>query len=305
MAITLDPDPLPGTAPEGTSSVPSTDTTPPAEGTSTETPPQKPAEESFIDPSTLPEELKPHWKRMHGAYTKRLEGLRSDRQALEDDKEKIDLVTRFRSDPAFAVEVIRQEAQRLGYSFLPASGNAAVATPSTGTGDTPPPQFVEAVKQNLSPELAWMAPSIAQASWAAVKVAVTPLVTENREEKRKVIEQQYDEMAGKLSETAPGWEQHEEEMSDLLDYLKSSSVVHPKFGAKLSLVDNLVTSNASATASAVRRMGEAGRSRTATGQSARSTVSSIEDTVRKAKTDDEAWDLAGKFAVESLKSGVQ
>ena len=33
-------------------------------------------EESFIDPATLPPELKAHWSKMHRAYTQALEGAR-------------------------------------------------------------------------------------------------------------------------------------------------------------------------------------------------------------------------------------
>ena len=49
-------------------------------------------DESFIDPASLPPELKPHWSRMHRAYTQALEGARG----VQD---KASTVDRFYSDP--------------------------------------------------------------------------------------------------------------------------------------------------------------------------------------------------------------
>jgi len=61
------------------------------------------AEESFISPKDLPDEVKPHWRRMHRAYTKFREG------AGEMEK-KAALVDRFNTDQDFTLQVIQEAA---------------------------------------------------------------------------------------------------------------------------------------------------------------------------------------------------
>jgi len=106
-------------------------------------------EESFIDVSQLPDELKPHWKRMHGAYTKA-------QQRFRDAGEKAALVDRFNTDPAFMLQTVQQAAAQLGYQMVKAGdGTVAAAQPPAGQpGQAPtPPQLVEAVRSRLDPSL--------------------------------------------------------------------------------------------------------------------------------------------------------
>jgi hypothetical protein len=255
--------------------------------------------ESFIDPSELPDELKPHWKRMHRAFTKRME-------ETKDMKDKAALVDQFRSDPNFALQTIQQAAQQMGYSLSKAQAAEVVQSAATAVGGGAPQELVAAVKAQLSPELQWMAPSLANTQWVTMQMQMAPLKKEREQEATARRNEEYKELAEELGEQAPGWEEHEDDMEELLTFLKSDSMKSRKFGSKLSLLHGIVTGNASAVASAVRRMGEASRNRTSTGQAGRSTAPNIDKRVREAKTDQDAWQIAAQAAVEDLeRQGVK
>jgi len=255
-----------------------------------------PKEESFINPSELPDELKPHWKRMHRAYTKVMEG----HKQLE---EKAALVDRFGSDPNFALQTIQQAAQQMGYSLTKAQAAQVVESAATAVGGGAPAELVEAVKARLNPELQWMAKSLADTQWVGMQMQMAPLKKEREQEQATRRNAEFAELSEELGEQAPGWEEHKDDMEELLTFLKSDGMKHRKFGSKLALLHGIVTGNASAVASAVRRMGEAGRQRTGTGQVSRSTGTNIDKRVREARTNQEAWDIAAQSAVEELERG--
>ena len=242
------------------------------------------AEDSFIDPATLPPELKAHWKRMHGAYNRRLGELKA-RQA------DLDLVDRYRSDPEFARAFLAEEAARLGVKPTPPPAAAPAA----------PAELVEAVRAQLPAELQWMAPGIAASTWVAQQKALSPLLQQTQQREVSQRETEYDDLAAELTEAAPGWEQHEDDMVDLLEFLESSRMRDRRWGSKLELLHRLVTGDARATVGAIRRIGDAARARSVTGQSGRSTGPNIADRVRQARTNTEAWELAGQYAIEEAK----
>ena len=266
----------------------------------TETPEAPAKVDSFINPSELPEELKPHWSRMHRAYTK-------GREEINAGKADLEFLSRFRSDPAFARQVVQQEAARLGLPLTagsqPASqtnGTQAATTPAHAEGV--PPELVREIEDALPPELKWMAPAQALASWRATQRAVAPLVQESQQTKHAARLSEYDRLAEELSASAPGWEEHEKPMNELLAFLRSPALTHPTFGNKLALLHGVVTKDARATVAAVTRMGDAVRNRTSTGHSGRSVTPNIAEQVRSAKNNDEAMRLASQHAIETLKA---
>ena len=246
------------------------------------------APESFIDPKDLPEELKPHWKRMHGAYTKKMQG-------FADASKKAELVDRFYGDPQFALQTIAQAAQQLGYTLTP-PGQATpppgqvLPVPATGAA---PPELVQAIQAALDPSLHWMAPSLANAQWSANQVLRAKVDAQT-------FDTEYERAAGELGESLPGWEQHEAEMEELYDFLATRQMYHPKFGNKLQLLYNLVTGNAAAVTEAARRMSTAAKSRTTTGHPARSTVPDYSERIQKARSPEEAFQLAAEQAKAEL-----
>ena len=289
-----------GTAAPGDEETPATET-PASEASATETAeaPAGEKEEQFFDPSKLSDDLKGVWKRMQGTYTKKM-------QAIKEVREKAELVDRFQSDPTFALQTIQQVAQQMGYRLTQAQAAEVAAAAAPSAGPSAPAELVQAVRGKLSPELQWMAQSLADAQWAGMQMALKPMQDRNEADRRTQRTAQYEQLAEELNEVAPGWEEHEDAMDELLKFLQSDQLTHRKYGSKLAILHNLATGNAAATKEAVRRMGEAARSRTATGQSGRSTGSNIDERVRKAKTTREAWDEAAKHAVEDLeKHGIR
>src|SRR3990172_3081299 len=210
---------------------------------------QQQKEESFIDPSTLPEELKPHWKRMHGTYNKRL-------QEIAADKDRADFAKRFESDPDFAIQQIQARAAKLGMTITKAQAQqAAEKQAATGSASVAPPEVVEQVRKNLSPELQWMAEQIANSQWALIQSQLKPLQDQRQSERLQAYQTQYDSLIEELSGKAPGWETHENEMLELLEFIKGPDLSHKKFGSKPELLYKIVTGNASAVSEATRRMG--------------------------------------------------
>lgn len=255
--------------------------------------------ESFIDPKDLPAEIKPHWSRMHRAYTKFLTG----KKELE---EKAQLVDRFYSDTNFRRETLRQWAMQDGMAFPQAQGQNGQA--ATVSGDVPA-QYVEMAKASLPPELQWMAESQAKLSYAIGKAMVSDALKPYEEKTQQTTKaqraEQYDTLAAQLSETIPGWEEYEDDMGELHSFLQSDQMQHKRFGSKLKLLYDVVTKNAAATQTATKRLAAAGKNRTTSGQQVR-TIDNSDDRIRKAKTNDDAWALAMQKAEDELrKNGKQ
>ena len=271
-----------------------------------DTPPPQPgatgqgakAPESFINPADLPPELKGHWSRMHSAYTKAL-------NKAKDAVEKAGMVDKFWSDPDFAKQSITEWSQRHGipvsFGGQPNAGAPAGAAPGSRATGSIPQELIEAIEAELPAELRWMAKPLAASSWKAHGAVIAPMLRETRQKEASQRSAEYEDLATELTEVAPGWEEHEEEMSQLLDFLRSPELRHRRWGSKLQVLHAIVTGNATATREAVRRMGDAARSRTTTGVPGRSTTTNIADRVRGAKSDHEAIQIAAEHAVEELK----
>lgn len=256
----------------------------------------KPKEESFIDPSQLPDELKPHWKRMHGAYTKSREELKQGREAAAQ-------VNRFYSDPEFALQTMQQAASKFGYQITKAG---APSQPSqTEAANGVPSHFVEKIRNSLSPELQWMAPQLANAQWAGVQDMVKPLYEKQAAGEQATKSAEYDALAGELDSKHPGWDEQEQEMNTVLQWLQGGTMKHPKYGNRLEAVYKLTQlltgHNGAAVAEAARRMGDAARSRTTTGQVTRPNIENSADRVRKAKSRNEAWEIAAEVGLAEAR----
>lgn len=261
------------------------------------TDPTPPAPESFINPADLPEEIKPHWKRMHAAYTKWIQQERNPSRA------DLDMLKRFRSDEAFATELIRAEAQRRGLQIAPVHGTTTPAEPAApGTPDGPPARLVEAIKARLDPSLHWMADAMAAGQWSAAQEATRPLIEKDQAKDQAARDTEWGALAGKLTESAPGWEAHESDMTALHDWLVSPALKHPQFGDKLTFLYNAVTNGSAAKADAIRAMGDAARNATRTGQTSRATLPNVTERVRKATTARDAMKIAAEEAERELRA---
>lgn len=248
-------------------------------------------EESFFDPAALSPELQGQWKRMQGAYTKRMQSIKEIRDAAE-------VVRRFNTDPEFAKSAIQQRAAQLGLQI----GQPQAAQPGTpNQAGKPPDELVEAVKATLSPELQWMAPSLAAAQYAGMRMALQPIKQQQEQTEKQTRDREYETLASQLSEKVPGWEQHEEDMDRLLTFLQSPNMSDRRWGSKLELLHRLVVGDGQANAVAARRMAEAGKFRSPAGQPVAAPQPNVTEMVLKPKNNQDAWDAAAKFAMSELE----
>ena len=273
-----------------TGDVPQSDTT----QAGAQTQPEPNEFEKLIPPNELPPELKGHWKRMHGAYNKVL----GDAKALN---EKAAVVDRFYSDQNYARQVLAEWAFQNGYQLSPIGQQAAAqqqqAQQQQGQASNVPPALLEAVKAQLAPELQWMAPQLAASQWAAQQMLMQPLVQQSQQQQYQARSDEFDRYANELSESAPGWEEHEGRMDELLAYLQSPQMNHKEFGPKIKLLYNLVTGNASAIAEATNRMTKAVKNRTSSGVPSNKVTSNLEQRIRQSTSNNAAWELAKQAAL--------
>ena len=244
-----------------------------------------------LDPTKLPIEIQPIFKKMQGAYTKRM-------QEAAEWKRQAEIVERFRNDRDFGFQTVAQWAAANGYSIAPVGQSQPQAQQSNRPGQST--QVMEAFKQNLPQELQWIAEGAAPALQAAVQSLLAPVVEQlqqtQQQNSRQAMEREWDTLAEELSNVAPGWEEHEQEMSDLLDFLQGQQMRHPKYGSKHQLLYNLVTGNAAATAQVTRRMQQAATNRPASGITTGRTTSNLQDRIRQAKSSQDAFRLAAQAA---------
>lgn len=266
---------------------------PPADATQDQqgTVPQQ--EETFVtgdenlDPRKLDPALQPIFKRMQAAYTKRMQGVASI-------QEKAAVVDRFYNDPDFARQTLAQWAQQNGYQLTQANGQAQPQQRAQA-GDVPA-YLVEAFKNNLDPALHWMAEPQAKAMWASMQGILQPLFQQNEQQTQKARETEWQRTADELGQLAPGWEEHEDTMGELFDFMRSKDLVHPTFGSKLQMLYDLATAKAASLKQAQGRVAQAGRNRVSSSRGTQ-TRPNIEQDIRKASTQD-AWKLAVKHAME-------
>lgn len=259
-----------------------------------------PPEESFIDPGSLPEELKPHWKRMHGSFSREMGKIR-------ESKKKIEEYDRFMTDPEYAKQTILAYASQLGLTVTEAQAAAQYVTSASPTSQQVkttdvPPELVRAMKERLAPELQWTAEANAEAFWAANKIMLAPILRRFEEDHKTRIDREYGELEEELSLKAPGWEEKEDEMDGMLAFLQNQNQLrHPTYGSKLELLYNLATGNTRATQEAINRMSHAARNRSGIGSVGRQPAPDISEKIIKAKSDQEAWDLAADAALKATE----
>jgi len=266
----------------------STETTAPAESGSTQ-----PAEgggqaqDTFFDPKTLPPELQGTWKRMQGAYTRKM-------QQFAANRDKADLVDRFNTDPAVRRQILQQYAHELGLQV-----NRGEAADTGAPKSKAPAEFVENFRSNLPQELKWMAESLAGGFWDANQASLAPMQQQLESQLIGSREQEFDSLAADLP---PGWEEHEDEMSDLLDFLQGSAMRHPVFGSKPSLLYQLVTGQAMATTQAIERMGQAAQNRMSSSRNGARVQPNIAERIMKTRNISEAIRMAGEAAMADMEA---
>jgi hypothetical protein len=271
-----------------------------AEGTIQETQQQAQQEAQFLagstlDPTKLPQEMQPIFKRMQGAYTKRM-------QEAAAWKKQAEMVQRFQTDRDYGFQTVAQWAAQNGYSIAPIGHQQQ--NQQVQQSSNPQQQVVDTFRKNLPEELQWIADGAAPALQAAVQSLLAPVVQQLQQNQsnsqRQVAEREWDALAEELSSVAPGWEEHQEDMTDLLQFLQGPAMRHAKYGSKHQLLYNLVTGNAAATAQVTKRMQQAATNRPVSGVTTGRTVGNFQDRIRQARSSQDAFRLAAQAAEQAV-----
>lgn len=249
---------------------------------------------SDLDPRKLPPELQPIFKRMQGVYTKRFQDLASLR-------EKAEVVDRFYQDQDFAKETLIGWAAQNGFQLAPIGANGNQAAPGT-TGQQQgkaPAELVAAFEQNLAPELKWMAEPMAAAMGQSLQQLLSPVLTQQQQVAQQQRVQEYEKYADELRGVAPGWEEHEDVMTDLHDFMRSGAMYHPKYGSKIEMLYNLATAKAAAMKQATDRVNSAAKNRVSSGRSGTKPTDDLNGILKANKQD--AWQIAVNAARAQLQ----
>lgn len=258
----------------------------------------QPAEESFVDPSTLPPELKGHWSRMHKAFTQSREELKRGREATQ-------MVQRFFSDPQFAEQTLQQRAAQMGYQLVRPGQNGQQNggyAAQNGQDGQIPHEFVQIAQQNLPPELQWMAPHMAASQVAIAKQIAQQMVEPVMQNTRKqAFDQEFSRYEAELTEKHPDWIQHENTMDEIRAWWQSPSMSHPKYGNKLEWLYKMATEQQASVTEATKRMRAAAKNRSSFSHTPSHSAPNIGQRVAQATSNDEAWDIAHRYALEQAR----
>ena len=257
---------------------------------------QQSVEESFIDPKNLPEELKPHWKRMHSAFTNGM-------AKIKQEKEKISAYDQFMTNPEYARQTIIANAQKLGLTVTEAqvAANYMAANAQDGQRQAPtadvPPELVEAARAKLDPSMHWAADQIAAGSWAILK----PVLQVFQQDRQAKQQENYSALEQELSEKVPGWEAHEDAMKQIEDFIADRSKLrHPVLGSRKELLYKFATGGARATQEAINRINQAAKNKSSVGSTGRQSLPDVREKIRGAKTEQEAFQIAIDAAKQEI-----
>ena len=255
-------------------------------------------EESFVDPSTLPPELKAHWSRMHQAYTKTREELKRGREAAQ-------IIQRFHEDPQFAEQALIQRAAQLGYQVVRPGQNGQTNGGYAAQNQQGGQEYVEELQQTLKPELQWLAPELAPGVSRlvdkAIQQALQPFVQQQTQAQYQHASAEYDKWEAQLTEKYPHWVEHEDTMDQIRAWWQSPRMDHPQYGNKLEWLYKMATEQQSSVSQAVQRINQAGKNRSSFSHTPSHTVPNVHERVEKAQTDEEAWEIATKHGLEMAR----
>ena len=282
-----------------------TETTGPDEAAATVTP--EPEDASFFDPAQLPEELQGHWKRMQAAFTR---GRQKDRETARGASEKAMMVDRFYNDPAYALQVLQQVAPALGVRIETGQRTPAPTQETSGTASRSVAAMEGKLAERLGPDLAWLAPKLAEGVLASIEETTQQAIAPLREQlaAQQAREQQVTQQAfeaeqarvmAALDAQMPGWEeQYGGQMRELDAFLNSNALTHPTFGSKHELYLKLLNP-AAFRVQAVRDIGRAAANRVASGRTGSTASPGMVAKIREKHTK-EGWQAAWKFAIQNI-----
>lgn len=176
--------------------------------------PQAPEEPTFFDPSAIAEELKPAYKQMQAAFTKKMQG-------ISGHKQKIEAYDNFMRDP---IGQMQQVAQQYGYSLSRAQAAQAV-------------QDQQAQNQNWEPQT-WdeVMTKAEERAEQRIMAKLQPFLGNVQKVTAQTIDRQ-------LSEIDPQWRTYEDDMRSMLQQ-HPTLVNDVSMLYKLSVPEEVLTSRA-------------------------------------------------------------
>lgn len=289
--------------------------------------PEASAAEDAFDvekPADLPPELEARWeeerKKWMRNYQRQLSRVKDREKSVDTYRTKAEMVDRFYADPQYAAQTIQAMAQQLGYTLTPATGRSAPQRGTEGSQSVSPdastamPEYVRQAAENAfadTPDLKFLAPTIAQVAWAISQATTAPiqadLLRRTQEEEARQAEArnaEFERIALELEQQGVDWREHEDEMTERLEFLQRAlnggPQEHPKFGSVMQLLYNWTTGNRQAQAEAGRRLRSTMQNRTSAGTATRSPGVNTEQLIREAKSPQEQWKIAFQAARAEL-----
>lgn len=194
-------------------------------------------ESTFFDPKSVPPELQPAYKQMQAAFTKKM-------QAVSGERNKVEFYNQFAQDP---VGNMQKMAQQYGYQLTRAQAQAAM------NGQQP-----ESLPENWEPK-SWDEVLSKAEERAAQKIfgQLQPLLNEVRVQKKQSIEKM-------LSDIDPGWQQYEQEMTELIQQVPGLAA-HPEKLYRLAVPPDVAESRA--TQRAIKKLEEKAKAAAGSGGS--------------------------------------
>ena len=260
--------------------------------------------EGFMAPKDMPPEIKGHFGKMLSTYQKKL-------AEVEDIRENAEIVKNFWNDSAYAKQVLTARAAQLGMTLSEAGGGtdtpktpAAVSANLQPAPDKLVKQFETRYGEGNEAQARTDADMLYNNTLDTFRSVMAPYQEQAAKTKKENAEVEHQKNVDDLSQKHPGWEENEDEMDGLLEFLQSGSQTHPVYGSKLMLLfqlNDLRNGNGNATAEAVRRIGAAGNNRTRTGSTGSQPIINTDDRVRKAVNNQEAMKIAAEAAVDEIR----
>lgn len=228
-----------------------------------------------------------------------------DEAEVRSLRQKAQMVDRFYSDPAYALQTMQQVAQRLGYTVQPAAQRPAE------TASAPPAWVSEAATQALAGEtdLQFLAPLIAKVAYAITQKELAPLQEQTATREQQARQLEFEQMAQALEAEGADWRDHENEMMSRLTWLKQAvnggTLSHPRYGSLLKLLYQWTIGESQAQVEAGRRMQRALTNRTTQSQTRAQPPVDVQALIQEKSRPQDKWDVAMQQALAEVRAQLR
>jgi hypothetical protein len=226
-----------------------------------------------------------------GRVDPELERLRTENQRLA---ERTRILEDFEQNPE---SVIRDAASRLGLDLVPRQGDRR----QQGSANQPNSEFLSSLRDNLPPEMQFMADALGQAVWAATQSTLKPLQEQQTNEQMRSRNMERDAIVAEMDSSHPGWRDSLGEMEGLFNFLRDAAsggtMKHPKYGSLQEMLYKLVNGDSQATRTAVNRMRNAAQNASSVSTGGQEGGFDIQKQLNNAKSRQERFKIAFRQAL--------